>query len=90
MSGGGPSQAKKRGVVRAGACHSRASDRGQPGPRFLPKGLALTAVGSQTPAFKQTKSADPLRRAQRGERLTKGHCVSDGAQRSEPAGAETG
>jgi hypothetical protein len=47
MSGGWRSQAKKRGVVRAGA---RLAFFGRlPGPRFLPKGLGLDGLGVADP-----------------------------------------
>jgi hypothetical protein len=53
MTFGALSQAKKRGVVRAGA---RPSGR-QHGPLFLPKGLGLDGQGVADPDFKK-KSAE--------------------------------
>jgi hypothetical protein len=54
MSEGWAVQAKKRGVVRAGA---RPSGR-QHGPRFLPNGLGLDGQGVADPALKEIKSAE--------------------------------
>jgi hypothetical protein len=42
LGGGGPSQAKKRGVARAGAQRLH-------GPRFLPEGLGLDGPGAAGP-----------------------------------------
>ena len=54
MSGGWAVKAKKRGVVRAGACHSLASDRRLHGPRFLPEGLGLDGQGAAGPDFENS------------------------------------
>jgi hypothetical protein len=40
------------------ACHSRARDRRQHGPRFLRNGLGLDGQGVADPALKEMKSAD--------------------------------
>jgi hypothetical protein len=69
-AGGWAVQAKKRGGGAGEACHSLARDRRQHGPRFLPNGLGLDGQGVADPALKEIESADPLRRAQRGERLS--------------------
>jgi len=66
MRGGGPSQADGG---RGGSPVLHKLLRGRTGIRPPSLASALTARGSQTPT-KEIESADPLRRAQRGERLS--------------------